>query len=203
MASPGLARARGFFVRAVGGIAPRCERIAVLFRRLGLAVPAALAALLGGCWTAPRADIRPQHEPGVIGSGIVVVSERDRQRVQRLDGTTGMLVVSGPEAGAPRAYRLASGVPLRHIAVGDRVRLRLAEELTVFVPGSDSPAEQPGDEDRARVLYVDRSYRVLTLRYPTGLTEPVKVGVGVAIKEMEPGDSVSIRPIEVIWVRRE
>ena len=54
----------------------------------------------------------------------------------------------------------------------------------------------------ARVLMVDPSYRLLTLQYPDGQKETFKVPLGTRLEQMEGGDSVVIRPLEVLALRR-
>jgi len=55
----------------------------------------------------------------------------------------------------------------------------------------------------ARVLAVDPSYRLLKLQYPDGENETIKVPLGTKLEQMEAGDSVVIRPVEVIALRRK
>lgn len=50
----------------------------------------------------------------------------------------------------------------------------------------------------ARVLVADRSYRVLTVQYPNGQTDAFKVGLRTPMKDIEAGDAVVIRPVEII-----
>lgn len=118
-----------------------------------------------------------------------------------------MLIVSDQDR-EPHSYPVAPAAAsgLSRLGAGDRVRLRLSEELTVCVPRAG--LEQRGSEETlcgkadARVLSVDASYRVLTLQYPNGRTESFKLGLGARMREMEPGDVVLIRPIEIIAIRR-
>jgi hypothetical protein len=53
----------------------------------------------------------------------------------------------------------------------------------------------------AQVLSVDPSYRLMTLHFPDGRDETLKVSRQVKLDEMEPGDEVSIRPVEAITLR--
>jgi len=55
----------------------------------------------------------------------------------------------------------------------------------------------------ARVLAVDPSYRLLKLQYTDGENETVKVPLGTRIEQMAAGDSVVIRPVDVIALRRK
>lgn len=67
--------------------------------------------------------------------------------------------------------------------------------LTVFVP------PLPGRSSDARVLAVDPSYRVLTVRYPSGRTQTFKLRLHSPTGGIQAGDSVAIRPMEVIKLR--
>jgi hypothetical protein len=58
-------------------------------------------------------------------------------------------------------------------------------------------------EADAKVLSVDPSYRLLTLQYPNGQAQTFKVGLNVKLLEMEPGDIVVIRTMELIALRVE
>jgi hypothetical protein len=164
-----------------------------------LSVAAALA--VSGCWTAPVADVQPKGEPRLIQSGIGVESVKDPAIVQSVDPSARTLVLSSRQ-GAARTYQAPPQVPnLDRIKAGDTVRATVAEELTVYVlrdgqlPGAGGTRETITSD--ARVLWVDPSYRLLTLRYPDGHDETLKVGLGVKLGEMEPGDEVVIRPLEL------
>lgn len=164
-----------------------------------MTVAAALA--VSGCWTAPVADIQPKGEPRLIQSGIGVESVKDRAIVQSVDPGTRTLVLSSRQ-GASSTYKAAPQVEnLDQVKAGDTVRAKVAEELTVYVlrdgqlPGASGTPETIASD--ARVLWVDPSYRLLTLRYPDGHDETLKVGLGVKLGEMEAGDDVVIRPLEV------
>ena len=80
----------------------------------------------------------------------------------------------------------------------------LFRSLTVYLLRD---GQLPGAEGtvaaHARVLAVDRSYRLLKLQYPDGENETIKVPLGTRLEQMEAGDSVVIRPAEVLVLRRK
>lgn len=80
------------------------------------------------------------------------------------------------------------------ISVGDRVRATIEEVLTVYLGSTTRSLD-------ARVLAVDPSYRLLTLQYPNGTTETLKVGLRARMQGIEAGDEVAIRPLEVRELR--
>ena len=153
------------------------------------AVIVSIAVFLSGCWVAPSASVRPAGKPGVVQEGLEVDSVADLATVESVDRAARTVALS------------VRGVPLPVCRIGprvrnwgdfrsgDRVQATVREILTVYVADTGSPD--------ARVLVVDRSYRVLTVQYPSGETEALKVRLNARMEGIEAGDSVTIRPIEV------
>ncbi|HXW73414.1 MAG TPA: hypothetical protein VEK10_01260 [Steroidobacteraceae bacterium] len=161
----------------------------------------AAAMAISGCWTAPVADVQPKGEPRLIQGGIPVESVKDRATVQSVDPGARTLVLA-PGQGATRTYKAGPQVQnLDRIKAGDTVRATVAEELTVYVLRGGQLSGAGGTHQTiasdARVLWVDPSYRLLILRYPDGRDETLKVPLGVKLGEMEAGDDVVIRPLEL------
>jgi hypothetical protein len=167
-------------------------------------LPALVAALLlGGCWTAPSADVRPPGPPRVIQKGILVTSVMRGAVVQSVDPDTRKIVLQAPGTTGTQVYRAGPNVSdLGHLTPGAKVRTKVAEELTVYV----SPdGRLPGDEGKssagtqAKVLSVDPSYRLLTLQRPDGRSQTFKVGLEVELNQMQSGDDVMIQaPGEIV-----
>lgn len=173
----------------------------ILHRAMITALSVAAALAISGCWTTPVADVQPKGEPRLIQGGIGVESVKDPAIVQSVDAGARTLVLTSRQ-GATRTYKAAAQVQnLERIKAGDTVRATVAEELTVYVlrdgqlPGVGGAPETIASD--ARVLWVDPSYRLLTLRYPDGGDETLKVGLGVKLGEMAAGDDVVIRPLEL------
>lgn len=161
----------------------------------------AAALTVAGCWTAPVANVQPKGEARLIQAGIAVESVKDPAVVQSVDAGARILVLT-PRQGATRTYKAGPQVEnLDRIKAGDTVRATVAEELSVYVlrdgqlPAAGGTHESIASD--ARVLWVDPSYRLLTLRYPDGRDETFKAPLGVKLGEMEAGDDVVIRPLEV------
>lgn len=162
------------------------------YRRASVIV--GIAAFLSGCWVAPSATVRPQGKAGVVEEGIEVDRVADPATVLSVDRTarTVALSVRGVPLPACRiGPSVRNWVDFRR---GDRVRATVREVLTVYVALRGSPD--------ARVLLVDPSYRVLTVQYPNGEAEAYKIGLNTRMEGIEAGDSVAIRPVEVIELRR-
>jgi hypothetical protein len=171
-------------------------------------VPCALAVALTACWTAPVANVQPRGEPRMIQSCVSVESVKYPVTVQSLDPSARTIVMRTPGAADSSRYRLAPGVSnFQHIKAGDVIEATVVEELTVYVPG-DGQLPHTGSVPEAiavdaRVLSVDPSYRLLTLQYPNGANETFKVPLRTKLGQMESGDSVVIRTVEVVALRRK
>jgi hypothetical protein len=158
---------------------------------------------LNGCWTAPVATVQPKGEPRLIQDRVAVESVGRPATVQFVDARARTIVMQAPgEAGTFTSRAGPKVSNLDTIAAGDEVKATVAEELTIYVsrsgelPGADSAPKTP--VPHAKVLSVDPSYRLLTLQYSNGRSEIFKVSRDVKLKQMEAGDDVLIRPIEVV-----
>jgi len=162
------------------------------------------ALLLAGCWAAPVATVQPNGEPRLIQGAIAVQSVKEAAIVSSVDRNAGTIVLRTAGRAETSRYTLGPKVAnLDDITVGEVVQATVTEELTVYMlrngqlPGAGPLAVH------ARVLAVDPSYRLLKLQYPDGENESVKVPLGTRLEQMEAGDSVVIRPVEVIALRRK
>jgi hypothetical protein len=162
---------------------------------------------LAGCWTAPVANVQPKGEARLIQSAISVQSVKDHVTVQSINADQRFIVLNF-SGGATATFRPAPQVAnLYQIRAGDEVQATVAQELAVYVlkngqvPGIGGKPEAIKAD--AKVLAVDPSYRLLTLQYPNGQAETFKVGLDVKLLEMEPGDAVVVRIVELIALRVE
>lgn len=161
------------------------------YRRAGVLV--SFTAVLSGCWVAPSASVRPAGKPGVVAEGLAFDRVADSARVESVDRAARTVTLSARGVSLP-ACRVGPGVrDWGDIHIGDRVRATIREVATVYVTRTGSPD--------ARVLTVDRSYRVLTVQYQNGETEALKLGLNARMEGIEAGDSVAIRPVEVTKLR--
>jgi hypothetical protein len=167
-----------------------------------LLVVAALAQ--SACWSPPVADVQPKGEPRLIESAIVVESVKPHAIIQSLDPQARSITLLSLGEARPVTYSVGPQVgTLDRLKAGGRVKATVGEELTVYVRRDGQPPDTdglPSDVD-AHVLSVDRSYRLLTLRFPNGRDETFKVSRRVRLDEMEAGDAVSIRPIQATALR--
>ncbi|MGO9762392.1 MAG: hypothetical protein ACLP1Q_14140 [Solirubrobacteraceae bacterium] len=191
--------------RNVRFAAPR-TRPTVIQGRARVALLAVATLALTGCWTAPVASVQPKGEPRLIQDGIAVEALKSPAIVRSVDATARSIVLSTPGDSATISYRVGPEVRNRdQINVGDAVRATIAEQLAVYVL-RDGRLLGPGGVpeaivSNARVLSVDPSYRLLTLKLPNGHTETLKVHRRVRLDEMAAGDAVIIRPVEILALR--
>jgi hypothetical protein len=175
-------------------------------RRLAGSLLPIVAVALAGCWSPPIATVQPKGAPRLIEGAIAVESVEPPAVVQSVDLHAHAITVLGRGEDRPVSYRVSPKVKnLDRLKVGDTIQATVAEELTVYVSanGQGQPPVAGGLPPNvdARVLSVDRSYRLLTLRFPDGRDETFKVGLQVKLDEMEAGDAVSIQPVEAIALR--
>jgi hypothetical protein len=172
-------------------------------RAVALVPLIATAIALSGCWTAPIASVQPKGETRLIQGSVAVESVKQPAIVRSVDAGTRTIVVQNPASLTSTAYRAGPKISnFDRIRPGDRVRATVAEELTILVSKNgrlpDEVANARSIDADARVLTVDPSYRLLTLKYPDGHTETFKVGLHVRLSQMEPGDDVLVRAVEAV-----
>jgi len=161
--------------------------------------------VLAGCWTAPVATVQPQGQARLIQDGIAVTSVKDAAVVSSVDSSAGAIVLRVPGRAETLTYKVGPKVSnLNDVKAGDVVQATVSEDLAVYLLRD---GQLPGVDGRvtvdARVLVVDPSYRLLTLQYPDGQHETFKVLPGTRLEQMEAGDSVVIRPVAVLALRRK
>jgi hypothetical protein len=142
----------------------------------------------------------------LIEEGIAVESVKDPLAVQSVDRANHTLVVLGSSGTASSTYKVAPAVrDFVLLKAGDKVRVTVREDLAVYVlrdgqlPGPDGAPVTIATN--AKVLAVDRSYRLLKLQYPDGQRETFKVGLNVRLDQMAMGDDVVVRPVEVVKLK--
>ena len=171
--------------------------------RAGLMVGVAVA--LGGCWTAPVADVQPKGEARLIQHAIPVVAVKHDATVQSIDVDQGVIVLNftdGVTATVKPGPRVKNFSTIR---AGDKAKATVAQKLSVYVlkdgqlPGADGKLE-PVRID-AKVLQIEPAYRLLTLQYPNREVEVLKVGLDAKLSEMEAGDSVVIETTELLALK--
>ena len=179
--------------------------VAVLTRRIYQPPLFTLALALIGCWTAPLATVQPDGEPRLIQGAISVKSVKDAAVVSAVDRSAGSIVLRTAGRAETSTYRVGPETSnLDDIKAGDLVKATVTEDLAVYVlRDGHAPGIEGTVSAEARVLTVDKSYRLLTLQYPDGQRETFKVPLGTKLEQMQAGDAVVIRPVEVLVLRRK
>jgi hypothetical protein len=155
------------------------------------------ALTLAGCWTPPNANVQPAGEPRLIQSGVTVEVVQDPAPVTAIDASQHTITLKRTD-GLARTYAVDPKVKnFDQVKAGDRVKATVVDELAVYLlangrlPGGTT-AETLGVN--AKVLWVDPSYRLMTLQYPNGQSEKFKVSLGALLQQMAPGDDVVVKP---------
>ncbi len=178
----------------------------ILNRSTALLLPLIIAlALLAGCWTAPVATVQPKGPPRLIQERIVVDSIAWPATVQSVDPAARVIVLQTAKDASAHEYRVSRRVTgFERVMAGEKVYAVVREELTVSVAQDNRLAGAHGTPrpfvSSAKILSLDPSYRLLTLQYPNGQSETIKVGRDVRLKQMQAGDDVGIQPLEVVAV---
>jgi hypothetical protein len=164
-----------------------------------------MAFALAGCWTAPVADVQPKGDARLIQKAIPVVAVKDKATVQSIDPDQRVVVLNFSD-GVTATVKPGPGVKnLSEIRAGDKARATVAQELSIYVlkdghlPDADGKLE-PVSID-AKVLEIDRAYRLLTLQYANREVEVLKVGLDAKLSEMEAGNSVVIKTTELLAIK--
>ena len=96
------------------------------------------------------------------------------------------------------------------VQANDKVKVTVAEELDIYLLANGRLPEGATAGSlgvNAKLTFndpnADASYRLLTLVYPNGRKETLKVGLDAKISEMADGDSVVVRPVEVTKIKVE
>jgi len=153
--------------------------------------PLVATMLLAGCWTPPVATVQPKGPPRLIQKGILVESPMRAATVQSAEPRERTIVLQAAGEASSRIYRADRKISgLDRIIPGATVQVSFLEELTICVGATQAPT--------AKVLAVDPSYRLLTLQYPDGRNETLKVGLDVKLGLMQAGDDVTIQRLEVV-----
>jgi hypothetical protein len=198
--------ARERIEKSVGELKPSLAMTTAAVSRLISHPPLFVVAMaLAGCWVAPVATVQPKGEPRLIQSAIAVESVKRPAVVSSVNRSAGTIVLRVPGRAETSTYRVGPRVSsLKDIKAGDVVQATVAEDLAVYVLRDGQLSGGGGTiAAKVRVLAVDPSYRLLTLQYSDGRNETFKVPPGTKLERMEAGDSVVIRPVAVLALRRK
>ncbi len=169
-----------------------------------LALAALLIATIG--WSLPNADVQPEGRPGLIQDGIRVESVQDTATVRAIDLEQRTITLALADGTVNKYGAVPNLKNFDRIKVGQNIKAIVTYKLAVYLLADGrlpdgSTAQSLGVN--AKVLLVDPSYRLLTLKYPNGGTEIFKVPLGTKVLKIAPGDSVVKAPGEITRIRIE
>lgn len=183
-------------------------------------VPAALLALIG-CKTPPPNPLATQASPSLKGARIILQTSHEKAVVTELVPGKSQLTLRS-SAGATTRCKIAPEVEnLNQIQVGAKVKATLSDVLAVFLLKNGTP---PGagagvtvttgtslsgqaasvvlqtTDARAKVLIVDRSYRLLKLEYEDGSKKEYKFPLPDTLENIQKGDEALVRTTEPLAI---
>ena len=153
-----------------------------------------IALALAGCWTPPNANVQPAGEPRLIQSGFTVEVVQNPAPVTAIDAGQRTITLKRTD-GRTKTYAVGPNVKSF-----DQIKATVEDELAVYLLAKGRLPDGTTAETlgvNAKVLWLDPSYRLLTLQYPNGQSEKFKTGLDARLQEMAPGDDVVVKPKEV------
>jgi len=167
----------------------------------GLAV---IAFTLTGCWTPPNANVQPVGKPGLIQGGITVEVIQEPVTVTTIDISQRTITLKQANNDSMKTFNVSETVKnFDQVKVGDVIKATVKAQLSVYILDHGRLANADGTSHpktmnfNAKVLQVDRSYRILTLQFINGRNMTIKAGLNVMLDKMAPGDDVVMRSHEV------
>jgi hypothetical protein len=184
-----------------------------------LLIPAAWLGL-AGCKTPPTNPLATQDSPSLAGGRLVIQTSHEKAEVTDVAASKSELALRS-SAGATTRCKVAPQVEnLSQIQVGAKVEATLSDAVAIFLVKNGPPpdagagvtvagsaeASRPGSvvlmtkDSRAKVINVDRSYRLLKLEYTDGSRKEYKVAFPDTLENVEKGDEAVVRTIEPLAI---
>ena len=175
------------------------------FAAMAIMMPA-LALALTGCGTPSNASVQPVGKPGLIQGDIPVQVIQEPVTVIALDATHRTITLKHAND-STKTFTVSDGVKnLDEVKVGDTIRAEVKAELSIYildhgrVPEANGTMRPKTINFNAKVLRVDPSSRLLTLKFSNGHTMTIKAGLNVMLEKMAPGDDVVMRSNEITGI---
>jgi hypothetical protein len=177
--------------------------------------------LLAGCWTNAY-DIQPNTgDPAFAGSIIVTDTRKAEATVESIDQTSRQIVLKYADGNSSTNIAGPEVVNFDKIHVGDGVKIKVAEEIGIFlvkngkmpstttgiaIHGAAKGANPAGVmvttiDMSARVIGVDRSYRLLTLKYANDRVKTFKIPLPYTLENVVVGDDLVLRATQTIALK--
>ena len=163
----------------------------------------AWALTLAGCWSPPNANVQPVGKPGLIQGDIPVSIIQSPVKVVALDPDRRTITLKNV-ALATKTFSVCSNVSnLDQVKVGNVVKATVKAELSVYIldhgmlSDADGTSRPKSINFNAKVIAVDPSYRLLSLKFNNGHIMTIKAGLNVQLEKMAPGDDVVMRSNQI------
>jgi hypothetical protein len=171
-----------------------------------VAILSAIVALcLTGCGTSSNASVQPASKPGLIQGDIPVQIVQDDVTVSAIDVARRTLTLQ--RDGATKTFTVNPSVEnFDQVKIGDQIRADVKAELSVYFLESDRLTNPDGSTRpktanfNAKILRMDRSNRLLTLKFTNGRKVTIQVAADVQLEKMTPGDDVVMRSNEITGI---
>ena len=179
--------------------------------------------LLNGCWTNAY-DLQPNtSDPAFAGSMVIMDTRNTTATVEAIDATSREIVLKYADGNSLTNIAGPEVVNFDKIHVGDGIKMKVAEEIGIFlmkngqlpstttgvtVHGAAKGANPAGVMVRTidmhvRVIQVDRSYRMLTLKYANGRVKTIKIPLPDTLEHIVVGDDLVLRATQTIALKLE
>jgi hypothetical protein len=175
---------------------------------------------LAGCKTPPANPLATQSSPSLAGGTTVVKTSHEKAVVTDIAqgrSTLGLRSSAGTTTTCKVAPQVAN---LGQIQIGDKVKATLADAVTIFLVKNGPPPPagagvtvagtpeggQPASvllqttDSQAKVVNVDRSYRLLKLEYADGSRKEYKVALPDTLLGVQKGDEAVVRATEPLAI---
>jgi hypothetical protein len=157
-----------------------------------------ISLIFNGCSTSLD-NVQPVGKPGLIQGGIPVEIIQYPVKVAALD-VNGRTITLKHADGSMKVFDVSASVnDLDEIKVGDPVKATVKAELSVYIldhgrlTNADGTSRPKTINFNAKVLQVDASNRLLTLKFTNGHTMTIKADSNMQLGKMAPGDDVVMR----------
>ena len=182
-------------------------------------IPAALLAF-SGCGTPPVNPLATQSSPSLAGGRTVINTYHEKAVVTDMVPARNSVALRS-SAGTTTTCKVAPEVAnVTQIQVGEKVKATITDAVAIFLAKNGPPpnagagvtvsssteAGQPASvvlqttDARAKVINVDRSYRLLKLEYTDGSRKEYKVALPDTLLGVEKGDEAVVRTTEPLAI---
>ena len=214
-----LTKAHRFIVTDTKQKTKQIMKTKTLKLAMTLLVPAAWLGL-AGCKTPPANPLATQDCPSLAGGRMVIQTSREKAVVTSLAANKSELALRCSVGTTTRCKVAPQVENLTQLQVGEKVEATLSDAVAIFLVKNGPPpdagagvtvtgsaeAGRPGSvvllttDSRAKVINVDRSYRLLKLEYADGSRKEYKVKMPDTLENVAKGDEAVVRTLEPLAI---